>query len=576
MQVFLNKAGCAGLAFALGCYQLGLDPVAEAGPRTRTRPARTTSARGQKSVNYARGGDPISGSRPIRQVSGSDRESDLQGLPLAVPGKEEGDVPRHPTGDQADEMRLVGTQKQATPIDLRSALQLAGVQNLDLVVAQQRVELAVAEQQLAAAQILPNFNFGTNYDYHTGVLQQSSSNILALNRSSLYVGAGAGAVAAGTLPIPGLQYNLNLSESIFNYLANRKTAQVARFERRAVENQVLLKVTLAYADLLYAQGTRSVAVLARNDAQEVARLTAAYAKTGEGRQSDAERAATELARRNQDVYAAEARVAEASWQLCQILNLEMSLMLAPVESQLVPQSVVPTQIPMPELLAIALLERPELQARRTAVEAALLQLRSAKLLPFSPQILGGFSGGVFGGGSNLVAGGDPERFGVGGGVPQFGAFKGRTDLDIVMYWSLKNLGLGNKAQIDAARARLSGSQFEELAVLDRVREDVASAYALTHARFEEISRRARGVRTGMDALREDFIRVRGREGLPIEVLDSVRQLSRTRQEYLDAIVEFNKSQFQLYVSLGSPPADTLARPVPQEFEQVPEEGKTAP
>jgi outer membrane protein TolC len=572
MQVFSNKAGYAGLALALGCYNLGLPPVAEAGPKALARHGKTTNTRGQKAVNYARRGDPISGSRPIRQISGSD----LDGLPLADPTKEEGNAPQPPVGDQQDEMKFVGVQKKFTPIDLRSALQLAGVRNLDLVVAQQRVELAVAEQQLAAAQILPNFNFGANYDYHTGVLQQSSSNILALKRSSLYVGAGAGAVAAGTVPIPGLQYNLNLSESIFKYLVNRKTAQVAHFERRAMENQVLLKVTLGYSELLRAEGTRSVAVLARNDAQEVARLTAAYAKTGEGRQSDADRAATELARRNQDVYAAEARVAEASWQLCQILNLDMSLLLAPVESQMVPQSVVPTQIPMPELLAIALLERPELQARRAAVEAALLELDSAKILPFSPQILGGFSGGEFGGGSNIIHGGDPERFGVGPGVPRFGAFKGRTDMDIVFYWSLKNMGLGNKAQIDTARARLKGSQFEELAILDKVREDVAGSYALTHARFEEIARRARGVRTGMNALKEDFIRVRGREGLPIEVLDSVRQLARTRQEYLDAIVEFNKSQFQLYVSLGSPPADSLARPIPQDFEQTPVEEPATP
>src|SRR5215472_8545988 len=116
-------------------------------------------------------------------------------------------------GDQPDD--------RGTSIDLPTALRLAGVENLDLVLARQRVEEAVAIQQYAAAQILPNVNLGMNYDAHTGNLQQSSGNILNLQRSALYVGAGANAVAAGTVSIPGLQWNLNVSESIYNYFVSQ-------------------------------------------------------------------------------------------------------------------------------------------------------------------------------------------------------------------------------------------------------------------------------------------------------------------------------------------------------------------
>ncbi|HEX4150447.1 MAG TPA: hypothetical protein VHY20_15725, partial [Pirellulales bacterium] len=57
---------------------------------------------------------------------------------------------------------------ETAPIDLPSALGLAGVQNPDLLVARQRVVEAITLRQLAAAQILPNLNFGMNYDDHTG------------------------------------------------------------------------------------------------------------------------------------------------------------------------------------------------------------------------------------------------------------------------------------------------------------------------------------------------------------------------------------------------------------------------
>src|SRR5262249_49689526 len=92
----------------------------------------------------------------------------------------------------------------ATSIDLGAALRLAGLENPDVVLSRQRVEAVVAQQQFAAAQILPTLNAGTNYDAHTGVLQQSSGKIINLERSALYIGAGANAVAAGTVSIPGL------------------------------------------------------------------------------------------------------------------------------------------------------------------------------------------------------------------------------------------------------------------------------------------------------------------------------------------------------------------------------------
>ena len=143
---------------------------------------------------------------------------------------------------------------------------------------------------------------------------------------------------------------------------------------------------------------------------------------------------------------ADARLTQASNRLCQLLNLDATTRLQPIESQVVPEPVVPTRIPLPELLATALLNRPELQARRAAIQAALLELRAAKLLPFSPTVLANFSDGAFGGGSSYA---------VTQGEPRFGNLDDRSDIDVAVYWSLLNLGLGNKGLIDGARADLA-------------------------------------------------------------------------------------------------------------------------
>src|SRR5262249_25075136 len=79
---------------------------------------------------------------------------------------------------------------QVKPIDLCSAMKLAGGYNPEILLARELVVESDARRQLAAAQILPNLNYGTNYDHHQGTLQQSTGRIIQVNRDSLYLGLG--------------------------------------------------------------------------------------------------------------------------------------------------------------------------------------------------------------------------------------------------------------------------------------------------------------------------------------------------------------------------------------------------
>lgn len=463
---------------------------------------------------------------------------------------------------------------QVKPIDLASALKLAGVQNPEILLARERVVEAVALRQLAAAQILPSINVGTNFDSHTGPLQRSSGEILKVNRGALYLGLGAGAVGAGTVNIPGIVWDGNLSEVLFAALVSRQVVLQRDLAAQAVRNDVLLRVATAYLELLRAEGRRAIAVQIRDEAREVARITGNYARTGQGREADADRAATELEQRETDVLQAEGEVLTTSARLAQLLDLDPSTRLHAIDGWVVPAPIVPDPIPLPELIAIALTQRPELGERQAAIRAAFLELRGAKLLPFSPNLILGYSAGTFGGGSNLASEGIVQPDGTVLRQPRFDSFAGRQDLDAVLFWTARNLGLGNLAQVRLARSNLRANELRQVEVLDRVRADVATAYARTHARFAQIATGERAVQSGRRAFQEDLVRTRNREGLPIEVLDSLRLLGRSRFAYLDAIVDYNRAQFELYVALGQPPADCLARPIPSDL--VPPPGPPCP
>ena len=463
-------------------------------------------------------------------------------LATAVPGSVEPPAGTAPT--------LLGEPPR--PIDLNTALRLAGVQNPDLNLARQRVVEADALRQLAAAQILPTINLGTNYDSHTGTLQQSNGNILSVQRDALYVGAGANAIAAGTVNIPGVFLGGNIAEGVYGYLISRQVVRRQAFASLAAQNQVFLQVATAYAELVRAEGLRALTNQARDEAREIARLTAAYASQGEAKPSDANRASTEQSLREADLQAAEGRVLVASAELCRVLNLDPSTRLRPTDASVVPQPIIPTPMPLCELIAVGLLRRPELGEQRAAVREALLGLEGAKVLPFSPTVLVGFSAGGFGGGSNLVK-------------PVFGGFGGRTDFDAIGYWTIRNLGVGNLALIRTADARLKANRYREIGVLNMVRGEVAEAYARSHARYNQIGSTEAAVRSGLKGFQQDYLRIQERDiktALPIELLDNFRLLARSRREYLDAIVDYNRAQFELYVAMGQPPADALAHPAP--------------
>ena len=57
-----------------------------------------------------------------------------------------------------------------------------------------------------------------------------------------------------------------------------------------------MDVAQAYGELLRAEGRLAIVRLSRDDAADVARVTADFARIGQGRQAEAERAATELER----------------------------------------------------------------------------------------------------------------------------------------------------------------------------------------------------------------------------------------------------------------------------------------
>jgi outer membrane protein TolC len=440
------------------------------------------------------------------------------------------------------------------PIDLTTALRLAEVENPVIAEAQQRVREAAAIQLAAYALMLPTLNAGASYHGHAGDLQRSTGRILDVSSQALYVGGGARTIAAESVSIPAVNIFSALTDAIYEPLATRQITAATRYSAAATANSTLLDVAHDYLDLVAAHSILEARRLSTEQGMEIARFTKAYAEAQQGRPADAHRAATELALLTREYQQAEEEVAVASVRLARRLHLEQTVRLKPAGPGLPLFTLVDPDQSLPELIDVAVRRRPEVAARASEVAAAQVRVRQEQMRPLLPTVWLGFSGGVFGGGSNLVP-------------PLMGNFSGRTDTDVRVFWTLQNFGFGNLNLQRRRKAEVGQASGEQSRMIAQVRTEVTEAYARATAARQQVKTSELQLKSAQGGFAKDFERIHFEVGRPINVVDSLKLVNAARVDLINAVNEYDKAELALYVALGSPPP--LDRPADEPLPEAP-------
>ncbi len=425
-------------------------------------------------------------------------------------------------------------------IDLTTALARAGADNPTIALAAEAVRASRAQETQARSLLLPTLDAGANLNLHRGTLLSARGVVRDLHRDSLYAGAGTFAVGAGTVAVPGVRLTAHLADAVFEPKVAQQRVASRAFDAQATRNAVLLDVATRTFDLAGAEARLRALRQSRSELAEVVRLTANFARAGQGREGDADRARSEEHLLTGQEQQAEEDVAVASAELARLLGTDPATPLHSSEDPLSLVELVPTNGGLEPLIEQALRDRPEVAARGADVALQATRLRQEQVRPLLPFLSAGVSAGTFGGGGGQTA-------------PRFGHFDGRTDVDILAVWRLDNLGFGNLAVQKRRRTERDEAGAERLRVIDLVRREVAEAYARSEARRGEVEAARRQVRTAEEGYRLDLERSKNIQGRPIEVLNSVNLLSAARQELIRAAVGYNQAQFQLLAALGQPP-----------------------
>ena len=361
-----------------------------------------------------------------KSTVGEDRSLTVAALTSNVPGGDEGPVVPPPVAVDC--------------IDLATALGQAGVENPTIGLAEEAVRASLAEQMEARALLIPSLDAGVSYDLHRGNLQSAQGSIIDVNRQSLYGGAGAAAVGAGTVGFPGVHLFADLGDAVFEPRVARERVAARSFDAAATQNAVLLDVTGRYLALVEAEAHVRAIRQSEADFQQVAELTADFAHTGQGRQSDSDRAKADSLLLHTTEQQAEENEAVASAELARLLNRDPSAALHTPGGPVPMIPLVDPRLDLESLVRIALDNRPEMAARAADVALNQARLREERFRPLLPVLSVGYSAGQFGGGADTTD-------------PRFGTFSGRTDFDAYAFWSLENMGVGNWARSAAAVPR---------------------------------------------------------------------------------------------------------------------------
>ncbi|VTR97326.1 TolC family protein [Tuwongella immobilis] len=484
-------------------------------------------------VSHGQSPAPVSAYAPISQPIATQVVPSQPTMPPGQSDRPRGTLPL----PQTPAAQTIGT---SLPINLPTALHLAGVRPLDVAVATQRVQAAQAQLQRAKALMLPNVQIGANYARHDGQIQDIVGQVFTTSRSSFLVGAGPAMTFAVT-------------DAIYAPLSAKQIVQSRQADVQTSLNDTMLQVADAYFAVQQARGELAGAIDTVQRADEAVRQTDQLAP-GLAPALETNRSRSERSRRRQSVEVAYERWQVASAELARLLRLNPSAIVEPIEPPQTRIELINLAVPVDDLIPVALTYRPELTSQQAIVQATLARIKQEKIRPLVPSVLlrgnatnpsGGLSSGLFGGGVN----------------DQMRDFNLRNSLDFQLIWEFQNLGLGNRAIVRERQAENQIAVIELFRLQDRIAAEVVQAHAAAKRATNRVNEAEIGLREAEDTASKSIAGMgqtrRVGEVLvlvfrPQEVLASIQALAQAYDDYYRAIADANRAHFRLYRALGHP------------------------
>jgi outer membrane protein TolC len=418
----------------------------------------------------------------------------------------------------------------AYPIDLATALHLAGAKGVDIQIARERLQAAKANATSAVTQFLPWLSAGANYRRHGGLIQDVVGNIVEADKASYAVGGA-------------INLQVDVGDALFKALAARQTGHAAEQGLEAQRQETLVRAAQAYFDLLVAQAVVGVAADALQISQDYESQLHRAVDAGIALKGDELRVRVQTRRNQLSLQQATEQRRILAARLAEALRLDPVVELVGQDLELAPPAVVPETEAADALVSEALAARLELKEALALVRAAEQAEKGAVYGPLIPTVGGQAFFGALGGGRDN----SPTAFG------------GSRDYVAAIGWRLGPGGLFDLGRIRSTRARREEARWNVEKLKDSVARQVVEARTRLLSQQEQLET----AKEALTAAEQGLELARGRKefevGVVLENILAEQDQTRARQDYARALGEYEKAQYGLSRALGR-----LGRQLPSE------------
>ncbi len=489
-----------------------------------------------------------------------------------------------PLGRNLPPIRLEANYTE--PISLKDAVNYAISNNLAI-----RISYANKEQQ--------KWNLG-------GTLAGFLPNIV-LNGQDQYLQGSTliGGIIPTTFSTPnvsaqaGIQwFGFQGGSVLFGSLASLHNYRAAKAQVTGTINDTLLAVARGYYNLVNNQALLQIQTKAVDVSKAQVVLNQQLESAGTGTKFQVLQSETQLARDEQNLLIQEVALRNSSIDLATVLNLNAAVNFLSVESTVKKVRLIDPSVDVNRLIALAILNRPELKQYENLRIAARrqIQIAAAPLYPqlqFYGNVLG--NGATFGKTYNFVPGKfnavplgapaagpvlDTEQFVSQGsttaGNPssangatvaageqytpaQYSSRQMRKSYSIGyrMDWNFPAMGLGSVAAIQAARANARIALLNSNQSLINVLQQVRESYLNSQTAERQIEVADKAVISSTEELRLARVRLANGVGTNIDVINAQRDFITALVNKANAIITFNLAQVQLLHDTGLISVETL-------------------
>ena len=413
---------------------------------------------------------------------------------------------------------ILNAQEDFKLINLETALEIGGANNLTIKEYKERQELAIANLYKAKGWWLPNIYSGVNTHQRWGNAMNGDGNFFNdVNRQNFWLGLG-------------LNATWNFGNGIFKENTAELKVQAATYQTQVEQNKALLEIIKTYYDFLAQQLYFKAYQQLASQAETIAEQIGIQVESGLQFESEFLLAQSNYMHLKIEMLNAKTEYNNKSASLIKLLNITSSTkligsdtILAPlhlVELDEIKMSIDSTYKLRPELIGMELILQSLNSEKKTTTTGLLLpELRL--------RTYGSYFGGVF---SQL----DPT-----------------SEINAALIWKIPLGRLAYKGTLKQYNSQIALHKINIEQAKTKINAEVLSAREQIIIAKQQIEISLEGNNLAKKALEQSIKRQEMGVVRPFEILPAQEIYIKSKLDYLKAISSYNKAQYSYYVAIGN-------------------------